>query len=827
MLDDYVEAITDDGIIEIFNNQRTYEYAQALGISGVKKTQCECSAQLACEPGPYTCKLTPDDCFTQAQIDAINVCGGSVIPVTGSHPGAPFWDETVQGSYDFAGAYVLGSSGWSGGAGREVTQNALGGSSFGSYVRQGRCITYDLMLIARSQAGLEFGVSWYDSLMTSLGSCGFFTLGTAVDCPKGTSCTADQLNADRRYLRQVTTTAGIDVLSTRVTGCCKGTCGHFSSGGVYARAQITVCSENPWIYTEPDCAADKMTFDQTTAKKSFNFVPQAEQTGPVYKTQSILSARTRYKIKVGRDGKICKVGTWDWADTQYGGGTGVVVLDELLAADQATLTQRTATVTEAAECKKCQINLFYDIDEDTVAYPQGPSWFETINWEHEPGTPLPCDCDIEIVGIYTRNDAYDPNAQASVNPTANQQWILTPYSGSGDTTKSCCDISLNFDTNTSGSWSAGGAKPGGITWDPAGRDPLTNKPNFPDANCNLNIVRPCPEEEDTSALVYWDGAIDGVARLSVLGPVTYESDGSWTSFDGLSGCLPDSDCNVSGVTSNIVIPRIENSASFTNCESQSNCTVELLPDLTGATDGTWRPLGDSWFNDVAEVFPSVNCGYTLDRTQDETDILVDEQYLVSPGSCSRDGESEFSQIFPSFDSDCWDPVLIPNSNYSTNSGCYCLPLHVVQNCVAYRNDSSTYCMVPSLTIRPGAKDLKNFRIRGWVSSFSTLDSPCVNPDIWVDKTPDFSLEVPHIPTGSTLKIDGESKKANLSFPGGGSESALRYISGTQGAPFEFVELAPCETIYLLFEASDVDTADNMNIDVCFTNFYGASGGLLL
>lgn len=829
MLDDYLEAITSDGIIEIFNNARTHEYAQAYGINGVKNCGCPCVGQLACDKGPYTCELQPDDCdLTEEELAALNICGGRVIPITPDSTGAPWWDDTSPGSFEYVGAYVLGSTGWDSTFRREVFSNSLSGSSFGAPVRDGRCITYDVVLIAKTKRGLEFGFSFVDEQVTNLDRCGFFTLGMAVDCPPE-DCPETELDQSRRYLRRVTVGSGLEMISTRVTGCCRGQgrCGHFrGNGAVYGQAQITFCTEQPWIYTEPECCFDDQDFPKEEAACNISFIGKEDQEPPLYATRSVLSPRQKYNIEITRDGKICKVGDWDWQETQLGGGTGLVVLSGQKTAEAVSLTERTVTEETDEKCPVCQIVLYYDVNGDTIAYPQGPYWFETLGWNHQPGDPLPCDCTIEIAGIYTRNDSYDPDADPSVDPTSNQEWTFSEYSASNDTDGACCYLGLNFTNTSGGSWTPTTGDGFGGSWDPAGRDPFTQEQNFPPRGCNLVIATDCEDEVQEDAPKLWDGAIDGYTRISVDGPVTYHSDGSWTSADGVMGCLPGYDCAI-GAGEEFLIPKIENSGAFDECEGENECPIRLYPNLTNTSDGTWKANRTDFFHDVTLPFPDVSCEYSIVNEQIEDEIFIDEEYQINSGSCDINSGDEFNKIFPSFESDCWKPVYIPNAENSRAENCFCSPMETINKCCSYTNPSSTYASVGSLVLRAGGGDLKNFRLKGWISAFPNEKSPCEDCNLWMGREVDFGIEVPHIPGGSVLRIDGESRRGTLEFPGGAAEPAIRYVTGSNGKIFSYPELGPCETFYLLAEASCYDTADNFALSMCFSNRYGASGGLLL
>ena len=794
MIPGFLEASTEEGRFELINNARTYAYAQALGVRGLQDCDCAGISRLACDPGPYTCSVGTDGCFTEAEVADLGGCNGMVIPVTADAPGGPWWDDSNPGSFDFVGFFALGATGLDSTYSREQLPNALSGQSFGARRREGRCITWDGWLIAKSSEGLEFGISYYDSLLSDLGYCNFFTLYFATACP-GISELDDDLARYLRHVRRATLASSLEVLDTRTTAT-----------ALYARVQFTLCSEQPWIYTEPVFAFEDQLFDKNNAICDVEFLDVQDQTGPLKATRNVLASRQRFPLQIARDGSLCRLGGWDWSETQYGGGSGVVYIADYVEAPKQNLELLEANTSET--CEDYPIILTYDVESGTAS-------FETVRWELPETGEIPCDGNVVVVGLRYRNDSF--NDTEDVGP-GNAEWTYTDYS-SNAASEDCCQVSLNFTSKTQGSWSPVAVDKNHLAWSPVGRDSLTQELNFPPKNCSITVQTNCPETEESSTerLV----GPDGYDRISVIGPVTYNANGSWVSANGITGCLPNSTCSPE-VEGNYTVPYFLNDSDSVSCIQDNVCVIDL-----DTSEDRWSPSGSVYY-DIVDQFPNPSCSYELSLDQSEDRILIQEEYVIDSGNCQPGLDLEFRKIFPSFESDCWEPTFIPEPNLLDSLlDCYCSPIEAVVECKKITNPSSTYQMAGSLVLKTGSQSLKNFRVRAWNSVFATHELPCDDPKFWAEREPDFEIRIPHLPSGCILRIDGEVRSGTLEFPGGAVEPAIRYVQGPAGQPFDFLYTDSCETVYIEASADKHNTADNAKLTMTFSNYYGASAPSLI
>lgn len=810
MLTHWYEASTEDARIEIVNNERTYQYAQAMNLRGVLGTNCSCASSYACDPGPFVCRIDSDDVTSSAAMEAIFGCNSKIlIPSNASSPGAPWWDERVPGSYNFAGFYCTGVSGWDSTFSREQYPRTLTGTSVGVRRRDGRSLTFDGVLIAGDIAGLEFGLSYYDTMLTTLGECGFFSLYTATQCPDPGETEAEAAR-HVRHLRRVTVIEGPKMIDTRVV-----------NGTAYGRVQFTLMSEMPWIFTEPVFALQRQVFLESEATLNLRF-RNAWEVSPGYtQTRDVLTSRQRYGVEIARDGSVCRIGNWDWSATQLAGGDGIVVVSSAVDAQYASLEQiEQAAEVEKKECPRCEVILNYDLDT-------GAKTFETLRWDtklkwNSDGS-LPCDCEITIVGIRRKNDSYDGTAQGAPN-SSNAPWSYETVDGTG-TEEDCCFVELFFSGPTGGEWQPVPAE-GKLKWDPAGRDTFTLEQNFPPRSCSLRVKNDCPdlEKEVEQEGIYYQGP-DNLTYFGVRGPVEYYEDGSWvaasligSTTERVSGCLPGQPC-ADGDTSLGVIPYITNRDEISSCVSDRICNIIIDP----ATN-TWKPSG--WFHNKIDQFPAPGCEFVIANPQKTDKVIVTEIYEVESGACGTSSQA-IRKVFPSFESDCWEPIFVPEAiSEREQADCFCLPIYAVDKCGALTNPSATYPMAAAVTVRTGVNELRNMQIKAWVRPFHDLPTPCEDPDFWSDKPPDFTLRVPHLPAGYVLNIDSATKQGTLQAPGGFIEPAIRYVSDKNGGPFDFLYVDPCDTVYFTVEADKYNTAHNLNVDFYFVNYYSASGSLL-
>lgn len=217
-------------------------------------------------------------------------------------------------------------------------------------------------------------------------------------------------------------------------------------------------------------------------------------------------------------------------------------------------------------------------------------------------------------------------------------------------------------------------------------------------------------------------------------------------------------------------------------------------------------------------FPDPNCEYILAKSQITTPYTEKKQTKVLSTPCSKNEQQ--GNVFPSFDSDCWDSYTLPELEWKNDLTCYCKPLISDQHCCRWTN-STIYEAEGTFTLKVGAKDIRNFSLSVWTSPFQNLGVPCVDKYEWVDKKPSFSLEVPHLPAGATYRI--RPSDHSVIFADRSVEPGNKYTTGRNGGPTGSFVVESCTTAYVLAEFDCKNTATDAKIDIGFSYRYLSSG----
>jgi len=783
---DWYEISTENGRTELANTTRTMQYAKALGINGIEDCWCPCANLFACDPGPYICENE----------DA--ACDFSIIDSNES-PGAPWWCPEHPASYDYAGMIITDVDGWNSGYTRNVTENVLDGSSFGIRRRSGRCLTFSAILFSVSECGLEYAVSYYDSLFDNLTSCGLFTLYSASCCPGDVEeeCLPDYV----RHVREATLSAGIKVDNTFVSHCGRTSpqcgCAKCCGGEYYAEVQFTICSEQPWVYTEPDfCLQDGLLLPPDIAcTSSVDWIPVEEQGTDATKllTRFVPTQREKFGVRLLPDGTLCRLGDWEWSETQIGGGEGIVVISEVIEEEEVEEVEE--------ELKPLYIDFLYSESQDLYE-------FKTSRWSNQTfDDPESLPCNVEIGCFYIDNPEYAAYQQQIDDTAAGDPGtVYSPPPGGTD------EDSISDDGSWTGPNGQTGCTPGAVC-DTRARDAAALT-DFPPRYVQADLGS---GEECCLLELNWQNFRSGSWRPGSddehddwsVNDLPFKTEG-WGVAD--AGVFPPCGCKLLiAKPDSCTVEEVEEEEEDP-CREFGECKTFLY------FNDTWAFLDEDGIPFRPDKFPDELCEYVVGQNQLEDEYLVEEQY---------DPEDETRiKFFPSFESDCYEDIFIPRSDFTNDAeSCFCLTLSTVKQCCIYKNPSCSYGAVGSVNIRAGNEDLKNMRMRAWIEPDDTLPSPCEDLDAWCDREPDFSVDIPHIPAGSTLSVDSEARDATLTFPGGKTEPAVRYISGFEGRLFDYLEAGPCDTIYFLLEADCCNTAENARADIFFSNRYGASGSL--
>ncbi len=163
-----------------------------------------------------------------------------------------------------------------------------------------------------------------------------------------------------------------------------------------------------------------------------------------------------------------------------------------------------------------------------------------------------------------------------------------------------------------------------------------------------------------------------------------------------------------------------------------------------------------------------------------------------------------------FDPECF-PSLAPVLPTPTNLSCFCDPIVSVQACFALENPFQFREGDFYFNLYGGNSEMVNWKIEAFHNPLR-LPCPCddTTAPYWENAEPAFSLTIPHLPANSRVTLDGRTREALVTFPGGQSEPAWRYISATDGGAFSWPEIGACESMCVVVTAdgsvTDTDTA---------------------
>ena len=470
MLIDWLEASTSSGRKEILNNLRTQRMARQLNLGAKFSCSCDTLDKLTCFELPSL--MDPDKC----EVGAI-------------YGDAPWHNLKFPASLEFAGLLVTDANGYDTSFERETNPLPFAGQTIGSRYDMGKCVTYDGLLIAKTQAGAEFGLSYYSELLKDLGECGKFTIWSATKCPKSDAST-QEIKDTIRYIPNTYATSGPKVVEKFSTncGCCgPGDCG---KGAEYISIQFTLCSEQEYIYTLPDPCMDDEKFDKNNCACPVLWTKAKYK----YKKTKTKEPRKIYQLQLRSDASVCRIGGWEWEETQLAGGTGVV---EILQPEEGDVTASDSTTTEDCKIQR-SISAKYDCSAGSGQIAFFTDSWANPNWEKDP-TGIPCDVQISTYWSYDPGDLVvtpdDPSTpdtnEASTSGTA-PSWT----SGSGGGGDGCCKASIQWTSATAGvivpiadpddEWS--------VPYDPSFILP-DGKCDWPPSACDLKIISaPCEED---------------------------------------------------------------------------------------------------------------------------------------------------------------------------------------------------------------------------------------------------------------------------------------------------------------------------------------------
>lgn len=223
MLTDYMEI----GGVEIVNGARLNTYLETVGSALASHGVCGCPT--------LTAAVLGDEDYTTPEEDE-----------------APWYDEDVPESADFAGMLVLSVEGMDEHpVTRTVTSAVTGGAALGPGRVQARTITVTGVLLGATCCAVDYGLHWLAQALDGCAGqgCGGDCLALYNCCPHEDMLPEEFVDRHRRTVRRVALTEGPRVVDRTGDGCSgPGGC---SVGADILTVEFVLTAATPWAWTEP------------------------------------------------------------------------------------------------------------------------------------------------------------------------------------------------------------------------------------------------------------------------------------------------------------------------------------------------------------------------------------------------------------------------------------------------------------------------------------------------------------------------------------------------------------------------------------------------
>ncbi|MFB6872300.1 hypothetical protein [Streptomyces sp. NPDC056323] len=222
MFTDYMSL----GGIELFNSARLAAYLESVGSPLDSVGTCGCPT--------FDAEHVGDDLYTTPWDDE-----------------APWWDEDVPESADFAGLLVLSVDGMDDHpVTRSVTGSVTGGAAIGKPRVQARTITVTAVLLGATCCGAAYGLRWLaQALAGCTDGCGGDCLTVYNCCPPEDEDPDEFTERHRRTLRRVALVDGPRVIDRNGDGCTgSGAC---QNGADLLTVEFVLVAGTPWLWADP------------------------------------------------------------------------------------------------------------------------------------------------------------------------------------------------------------------------------------------------------------------------------------------------------------------------------------------------------------------------------------------------------------------------------------------------------------------------------------------------------------------------------------------------------------------------------------------------
>lgn len=241
-----------------------------------------------------------------------------------------------------------------------------------------------------------------------------------------------------------------------------------------------------------------------------------------------------------------------------------------------------------------------------------------------------------------------------------------------------------------------------------------------------------------------------------------------------------------------------------------------------------------------------SCGYT--NLQVQFTLASQSPYIYSePTWCAYNEAFDPTEDWTCFSTDCdpcapsypttWTPdcgpaPIVPPAPFVISNQCYCDPWCAKKLTCSFENSAQWNDLTGIVEIKAGSAEIKNLKIQAFKNTMAGMPTP---PDDHPYTCDDFFagdyrcaarcsvIEIGQLPSGSTLTIDGRTRTVALRLAGGNYVPGLRYISGEDGGPFDWIDIPHCSDLCVLVTV-DCSAAADARVTVGYVNKFLASGG---
>lgn len=222
MMTDFISL----GDVELVNHVRLAKYLETVGSPLTSRTACVCPT--------LTAEMLGDEPYTNPKDDK-----------------APWYDENVPESEDFAGFLLLSVDGLDDyPVKRTVTTAITGGGSIGPARVLPRTMVFTGIVLAKTCCGVEYGLHWLTEVLQGCtgAACDGDCMTLYNCCPDETMTPACFADEHRRSVRRVVLVDGPNVVARSGDGCSTGEC---SIGADILTVEFTLVAATPWLWSDP------------------------------------------------------------------------------------------------------------------------------------------------------------------------------------------------------------------------------------------------------------------------------------------------------------------------------------------------------------------------------------------------------------------------------------------------------------------------------------------------------------------------------------------------------------------------------------------------